>query len=666
MASVQLCAGIRSSHSPMDFGAPCLRGASFSAYFAPGLSSFRSVDASLALCQASNRFLTIKAAANGRISSHQNGRHSRTRLDGSSTKYFDFLVIGSGVAGLRYALDVAKFGSVAIITKSEPQESNTRYAQGGVSAVLDPSDSVENHMRDTIVAGAFLCDEETVEVVCREGPERVKELMAFGASFDHSEDGQLHLAREGGHSHHRIVHTADMTGREIERALLTAVKNNASISIFEHHFALDLLTHEDGNTITCHGLDTLNVRTKEVVRFISAVTLLATGGAGHIYPSTTNPLVATGDGVAMGHRAQAVISNMEFVQFHPTALADDGLPIKPKSRENAFLITEAVRGAGGKLFNMARERFMPLYDARGELAPRDVVARSIDDQLKKNNEKFVYLDISHKPAGEVLGHFPNIARECLKCGLDITKEPIPVVPAAHYMCGGIQTGLSGQTSIEGLYAAGEVTCTGLHGANRLASNSLLEALVFAQRAVNPSNDHFQRVQGSYRAVDEAREWTRPLESTAILEDSQLEEIRKFTAVQRKSLQQIMWNFVGIVRSTERLEIAQRRLEELETSWQDHLFRHGWKPNMVDLEVCEMRNLICVARVVVRSALSRRESRGLHYTTDYPDLVESRRLPTVLIPAYWNSGLVHRLSTGSVSSRAVKTTQEFQPKTPVQA
>ncbi|KAK8290292.1 hypothetical protein V6Z12_D07G251500 [Gossypium hirsutum] len=288
---------------------------------------------------------------------------------------------------LRYALEVAKHGSVAIITKAEPHESNTNYAQGGVSAVLCPSDSVESHMQDTIVAGAYLCDEETVKVVCTEGPDRIRELIAMGASFDHGDDGNLHLAREGGHSHHRIVHAADMTGREIERALLEAVVNDPNISVFKHHFAIDLLTSQDGSDTVCHGIDALNTETQEVVRFISKVTLLASGGAGHIYPSTTNPLVATGDGMAMAHRAQAVISNMEFVQFHPTALADEGLPIKPKkTRENSFLITEAVRGDGGILYNLSMERFMPLYDERAELAPRDVVARSIDDQLKKRNE----------------------------------------------------------------------------------------------------------------------------------------------------------------------------------------------------------------------------------------------------------------------------------------
>jgi len=577
---------------------------------------------------------------------HEGAPEAQSHNTIEASKHFDFLVIGSGVAGLRYALAVAKFGSVAIVTKSEPQESNTMYAQGGVSAVLDPADSVESHIRDTIVAGAFLCDEETVEVVCREGPERVRELIAWGALFDQSEDGQLHLAREGGHSHHRIVHAADMTGREIERALLTAVRTNPNISMFEHHVAVDLLTLQDGATVVCYGVDTLDMKKQKVVRFIGGVTMLASGGAGHVYPTTTNPLVATGDGVALAQRAHAVVSNMEFVQFHPTALADEGLPIKPEKRENAFLITEAMRGAGGILYNQSMERFMPLYDSRGELAPRDMVARSIDDQLKKRKEKFVYLDISHKPRDEILAHFPNIAAECLKYGLDITKEPIPVVPAAHYMCGGVQTGLLGDTSIEGLFAAGEVTCTGLHGANRLASNSLLEALVFAQRAVEPSVAYTFQMGGKKAEVEKVEnECQHPVVAMDLKED-ELKEVLCFTELQRKRLQHIMWDYVGIIRSTERLEVAQRKLSELEAEWKDHLVRNGWKPRMVNLEVCEMRNLISVANLVVSSALVRQESRGLHYTTDFPMLVESARLPTILFPSSsmntWSSKLVHRM------------------------
>lgn len=567
---------------------------------------------------------------------------SASYLKDGSVKYFDFAVIGSGVAGLRYALEVAKHGSVAVITKAEPHESNTNYAQGGVSAVLCPLDSVESHMRDTIIAGAYLCDEETVRVVCTEGPDRIRELIAMGASFDHGEDGNLHLAREGGHSHHRIVHAADMTGREIERALLEAVVNDPNIFMFEHHFAIDLLTSQDGSDTVCHGVDTLNTETQEVVRFIAKVILLASGGAGHIYPTTTNPLVATGDGIAMAHRAQAVISNMEFVQFHPTALADEGLPITPaKTRENAFLITEAVRGDGGILYNLSMERFMPLYDERAELAPRDVVARSIDDQLKKRNEKYVLLDISHKPREKILSHFPNIAAECLKYGLDITRQPIPVVPAAHYMCGGVRAGLQGETNVRGLYVAGEVACTGLHGANRLASNSLLEALVFARRAVQPSIDH---MNNSTLDLSASNWWAEPVVPTS-LGSNIMNDVLSGTRKVRKELQSIMWKYVGIVRSTRRLKTAEQRIAELEAKWEQYLFQQGWEPTMVGLEACEMRNLFCCAKLVVSSALARHESRGLHYTIDFPHLVESKRLPTVIFPCSpmngtWSSRQLH--------------------------
>ncbi|KAK1423526.1 hypothetical protein QVD17_18837 [Tagetes erecta] len=561
----------------------------------------------------------------------------------NSTKYFDFAVIGSGVAGLRYALEVAKHGTVAVITKAEPHESNTNYAQGGVSAVLCPTDSVENHVQDTIVAGAYLCDEETVRVVCTEGPERIRELIAMGASFDHGEDGNLHLAREGGHSHHRIVHAADMTGREIERALLKAIESDPNISVFKHHFAIDLLTSQDGSEMVCHGVDTINTKTLKVLRFISKVTLLASGGAGHIYPSTTNPPVATGDGIAMAHRAQAVISNMEFVQFHPTALADVGLPIKPlKARENAFLITEAVRGDGGLLYNLDMERFMPMYDERAELAPRDVVARSIDDQLKKRNEKHVLLDISHKGRDKILSHFPNIAAECLKYGLDITRDPIPVVPAAHYMCGGVRAGLQGETNVRGLYVAGEVACTGLHGANRLASNSLLEALVFARRAVRPSIDH---MKGSGHIDHTVSRWWDPPVVPMQLGSTVLDKIIRRTKEVRKELKLIMWEYVGIVRSTTRLMTAEKRIGELELEWEAYLFQQGWEPTMVGLEACEMRNLFCCAKLVVSSALTRHESRGLHYTVDFPHVDEQSRLPTIIGPCStmnrtWSSRQLH--------------------------
>ncbi|OMO80673.1 hypothetical protein CCACVL1_12823 [Corchorus capsularis] len=635
----------------LQYGVNFCRGQSFrQADWLPGLTVNGCLQRELSWSYGVSKFLQIHRCKFSQSPASENWKSFRTLttsayLRDGSTKYFDFAVIGSGIAGLRYALEVAKQGTVAVITKAEPHESNTNYAQGGVSAVLCPSDSVESHMQDTIVAGAYLCDEETVKVVCTEGPDRIRELIAMGASFDHGEDGNLHLAREGGHSHHRIVHAADMTGREIERALLEAVVNDPNIVVFKHHFAIDLLTSQDGSETVCHGVDALNTETQEVVRFISKVTLLASGGAGHIYPSTTNPLVATGDGMAMAHRAQAVISNMEFVQFHPTALADEGLPIKPKkARENAFLITEAVRGDGGILYNLSMERFMPLYDERAELAPRDVVARSIDDQLKKRNEKYVLLDISHKPREKILSHFPNIASECLRHGLDITRQPIPVVPAAHYMCGGVRAGLQGETNVRGLYVAGEVACTGLHGANRLASNSLLEALVFARRAVQPSIDH---MKGSSSDLSASNMWTRPVVPKSLGTDV-TNKILRATKEVRKELQSIMWKYVGIVRSTTRLQAAEQKIGELEAKWETYLFEHGWQRTMVALDACELRNLFCCAKLVVSSALARHESRGLHYTTDFPHLEESKRLPTVIFPSAhmmstWSSRQLHQQS-----------------------
>ncbi|CAI5530431.1 unnamed protein product [Closterium sp. Naga37s-1] len=542
------------------------------------------------------------------------------------TKLYDYVVIGSGIAGLRFALGVAAKGTVAVVTKAEPQEGSTNYAQGGVSAVLDPLDSIENHISDTIVAGAYLNDVEVVEVVCREGPERVRELMRMGASFDRGDDGRLLLAREGGHSHSRIVHAADVTGREIQRALLTAAQKTKRIDMFEHHMAIDLLTRqEDGRQSRCYGVEALDTETGQIIRFIAGSTLLATGGAGHVYPNTTNPTVATGDGVALALRAGAVISNMEFIQFHPTALADAGLPIQPPGpRPNSFLISEAVRGAGGLLYNQAGERFMLHYDPRAELAPRDVVARSIDDQLKRRGDLFVYLDISHKPTDEILRHFPNIAAECKRWGVDITKDPIPVVPAAHYMCGGVQTGLFGETSIRGLWAAGEVACTGLHGANRLASNSLLEALVFAQRAVEPAIEHavaaapLNHVLAGLpdgRDMDGAmwkgEEWEGEVEGEG--EEVKVVGLSKgdsgavaaagVTAKYREQLKAIMWRYVGIVRSTDRLRIAQREIDMLASSWRADLETNVLLPRgAVSMETCEMENLINVASLVFKQWL----------------------------------------------------------------
>lgn len=533
------------------------------------------------------------------------------------THRFDFLVLGSGVAGLTFALKVADLGSVAIVTKKKSAESNTNWAQGGVAAVVDPDDTTEAHVQDTLVAGAGLCDEAIVRIVVTEGPERVRELIDLGARFSRDPDGDLSLGREGGHSANRIVHAADATGAEIERALLTAVRTNPNIHVFEHHFALELLTeHHLGQTvtrlrpdITCFGAYVLDTETDEVETYLARHVLLATGGSGQVYLHTTNPSVATGDGLAMAYRAKARVSNMEFVQFHPTSLYHPG----GEDGGAAFLITEAVRGDGGRLFNLGGERFMPSYDAREELAPRDIVARAIDDQLKKRGESHVLLDISHKPAAEITHHFPNIHEKLLSIGIDMTKEPIPVVPAAHYQCGGVVTDANACTSIAGLYAAGEVTMTGLHGANRLASNSLVEAMVFSHRA---ALDVAAKPRAWTPEHDRIPDWdasgtTRPEEW--VLVEANREELRR-----------VMWNYVGIVRSDLRLARALRRTELLHREVEDF-----YKRTRVSMGLGELRNLVTTAYLIIRSAMMRHESRGLHYTLDHPETRDEERRPTYL-------------------------------------
>src|SRR6056297_3787808 len=530
---------------------------------------------------------------------------------------FDFLVIGSGVAGLSFALRAAAYGTVAVVTKKASAESNTNYAQGGIAAVMDPADSVEDHIEDTLVAGAGLCDEEVVRIVVTEGPERVRELMQLGADFDRAADGDLHLGREGGHSAHRIVHAADMTGREVERALLAKVREHANIELYEYHFAVELITeHHLGQRISevypdlhCFGAYVLDEETGRVLRILAKSTLLAAGGAGQVYLHTTNPGVATGDGIAMAYRAKARVANMEFMQFHPTSLYGSA----PEFGGRSFLITEAVRGDGGILLNQAGERFMPEYDERAELAPRDIVARAIDDQLKRRGEDYVWLDISHKPASEILGHFPNIAETLReRFGIDMTSEPIPVVPAAHYLCGGVVVDTQAQTSIAGLFACGEVTCSGLHGANRLASNSLLEALVYAERALEPAvtyakNQTFNEAVPEWDAsrTENPHEWV-------------------LVAQNRREVRQVMSNYVGIVRSSLRLARAERRVRMLYQETEDFYWR-----TTVSSGLCELRNLIAIAYLIVRSAQQRTESRGLHYMTDFPEPDPAERHDTVI-------------------------------------
>ncbi len=523
---------------------------------------------------------------------------------------FDYLVLGSGVAGLTYALRVAEKGSVAIVTKKESVESNTNYAQGGVAAVMDGADSFEAHVHDTLVAGAGLCDEAVVRMVVEEGPARVRELIELGAQFSHDKEA-LHLGREGGHSANRIVHATDATGREIERALLSAVRSHPNITVFEYHFALELITdHHLGQMVTrlrpdvrCYGAYVLDEQADTVHVFLAATTLLATGGSGQVYQHTTNPSVATGDGLAMAYRAKARLANMEFVQFHPTSL------YHPDAR--SFLISEAVRGEGGKLFNLGGERFMPDYDARAELAPRDIVARAIDDQIKKRGETHVLLDVSHLPAREILHHFPTIHETCLRFGIDITQQPIPVVPAAHYQCGGVITDRSGLTSAANLYACGEVAYTGLHGANRLASNSLLEAMVYSDRAAR----HVLANPAGFLPQHEAiPEW----------DDSGTQAEREWVLVQhnREEVQRVMSDYVGIVRSNLRLERALRRIRLLHEETEDF-----YRRTRVSVGLCELRNLVATAFLIVRSAQMRHESRGLHYTLDYPETRADERRPT---------------------------------------
>ncbi len=516
--------------------------------------------------------------------------------------YFDFLVSGSGVAGLSYALKVAGSGTVGIITKKERAESNTNYAQGGIAAVMSSLDSFDLHIKDTISTGSGLCHEDAVEILVEEGPARLNELVEIGVEFTHK-NGELDLGREGGHSRNRIVHSHDLTGREIERALVAQVTAHPNIQVFENHIAIELITEHhlsqkrviDRSNIHCWGAYALDQVRGSVDIFQANVTLLATGGLGQVYLHTTNPPIATGDGIAMAYRAGARIANMEFVQFHPTTLYNSGSP--------CFLISEAVRGHGGVLKTRDGEEFMHKYDERKSLAPRDIVALAIDNELKKRGDDYVWLDLRHLPAADVMEHFPHIYKTCFeKYKLDITKEPIPVVPAAHYACGGVVTDIRGRTSIHGLYASGEVSMTGVHGANRLASNSLLEGLVFSDRAARHA---LECRTGSAQSIPDVREW----------DDSGTFNSEEWVLIShnRKEIQQIMWDYVGIVRSNLRLERALRRLELITNEVENF-----YKRTKVTEPLIELRNLALCASLIIRSAIKRKESRGLHYTTDYPD------------------------------------------------
>jgi L-aspartate oxidase len=510
----------------------------------------------------------------------------------------DFLVIGSGIAGLSCALHVAEFGSVALITKKAKAESNTNYAQGGIATVISSEDSFDLHIKDTLDVGDGLCHRNAVDVLVKEGPRCLKELIDFGVRFT-EEHGRLDLGREGGHSRNRIVHAKDLTGKEIEGALLHKISEHPNIQVFENHIAIDLITeHHTGLKITkgshvhCWGAYVLDGCSNHVKKFLAKVTLLSTGGLGHVYLHTTNPLIATGDGVAMAYRAGAIIGNMEFIQFHPTTLYDSGSP--------AFLISEAVRGFGAYLKTKEGERFMSKYDDRNELAPRDIVARAIDVELKKSGDEFVYLDLKHLSAGAVMEKFPHIYNTCLnKYKIDITKEPIPVVPAAHYACGGAVTDITCRTNISGLLACGEVAMTGVHGANRLASNSLLEAIVFSSRAAITANEIKDKT-----LIPDIPDWD---ESGTFNSEEWI-----LISHDKREIQEVMWDYVGIVRSDLRLDRALRRINFIKDEVEQF-----YKKTKVTEGLLELRNLTLVAKLIIRSALLRKESRGLHYTTDYP-------------------------------------------------
>ena len=528
----------------------------------------------------------------------------------------DILVIGSGVAGLFFSYKVSAFADVLIVTKKRSFESNTYYAQGGIASVFSENDSFDLHIQDTLVSGDGICNREVVEMVVRNGPERIRELIDLGVKFnlnhnfkDKDYDLDLDLGREGGHSQKRIVHALDMTGKEVEQVLVDHVKDNERITLFENHIAIDLVTYSTrmkrGLITTTHkdyccGAYVLDTQTKQVKTFSSKITLLATGGAGKVYLYTSNPDIATGDGIAMGYRAGATVANLEFVQFHPTCL------FHPEAKN--FLISEAVRGEGGILIDSGGNPFMQKYDPQKDLACRDVVARAIDTELKKSGADSVFLDISHKKKEFIKNRFPNLYEKCFSFGMDMTTDPIPVVPAAHYMCGGVATDMFGKTDIQRLYAIGETSCTGLHGANRLASNSLIEALVYADNAARQAIKDIQAIDFTSAPAPSAWDETGTTDSDEVIMVSHnWDEIRR-----------LMWNYVGIVRSNKRLARAKRRIENIQQEIKEYYWDFKVAPDLI-----ELRNIATVAELIIKSAIHRKESRGLHYNIKYPSRDDKR-------------------------------------------
>ena len=513
----------------------------------------------------------------------------------------DYLVIGSGAAGLSFALKAAEHSHVIVVTKGEMNECNTNYAQGGICCVTYEPDTFQKHIDDTMVCGGGICDMQAVELVVTRAPQLMKDLVQWGTRFDKTREGRYELAREGGHSEYRILHHKDETGAEIERTLISQVKSHRNIEVLEYHFAIDLLTqHHLGQLVTrhtegieCYGAYVMDLKRGRIKTILSRVTVIATGGVGNVYNVTTNPGVATGDGIAMAHRAKAVIENMEFIQFHPTALYNPG-------ERPSFLISEALRGFGAILKTQDGKEFMQKYHPMGSLAPRDVVARSIDNEMKVRGDDYVFLDITHRDPKETVSHFPNIYRKCLSIGIDITKEMIPVAPAAHYCCGGVKVDLNGETSIRRLYALGETSCTGLHGANRLASTSLTEAVVYADQAARHSAAHLHEY-GLQKGIPA---WNA--DGTTATEEMVL------ITQNAKEMQQIMSNYVGIVRSNLRLERALRRLEIIFKENEELYLK-----STPTKELCELRNMIDVGYLIIKQAQAMKRSIGLHYSLDYP-------------------------------------------------